>query len=132
MDSVIAQPTPTAAPQIRPPNFFELSNRRIHVSFSSTSITGQPLLNYKDRQRQEETVIGTLVTVVLEPDADAGELLFTLVIPRVVLAAPRAEQRIETVGIFTRSRQPPHLPFGVQLQTYDTVELRGTASLVVS
>jgi len=142
MDSAIAQPAPTVAPQGRPPNQFELRNRRISVSFSATSITGDPLMHFQDRRhevsvrgeeiRQVETEVGTLVTITLEPDADAGALLFTLVIPRVVLATPNATQPIETQGIYTRSRLPPRLPASVQLQTSDVVELKGTASFVVS
>lgn len=142
MDSATVQTTAAVAPQGIAPNLFELHNRRISVSFSATSITGQPLLNYKDRHhevsargdeiRQEDTELGKLVTITLEPDADAGALLFTVLIPRVVLAAPRAEQPIESVGVFTRSRLPPRLPGGAQLQTYDVVQLSGDASLIVS
>jgi hypothetical protein len=141
MDSAIAQPTAEVARPGITPNLFELRNRRISVSFSATSITGQPLFNYKDRThevslrgeeiRQEKTEIGTLVTITLEPDADAGALLFTLVIPRVVLATPIAEQPLDTVGIFTRSRLP-RLPVSAQLQRYDVVELKGSAAFVVS
>jgi hypothetical protein len=142
MDSATAQTTAAVAPQGIAPNLFELRNRRISVSFSATSITGQPLVNYKDRHhevsargdeiRQEDTEIGKLVTITLEPDADAGALLFTLLIPRAVLSAPIVEQPIETVGVFTRSRLPPRLPASAQLQTYDVVQLKGTASFIVS
>ncbi|MFL5345484.1 MAG: hypothetical protein ACJ8AT_11855 [Hyalangium sp.] len=142
MDSAIAQSASAVAPQGIAPNLFELHNRRISVSFSATSITGQPLMDYKDRNhevhargdeiRVEKTEIGTLVTITLEPDADAGALLFTLVIPRAVLAAPRVEQALATVGIFTRSRLPPRLNVSAQLQTYDVVQLSGNASFIVS
>jgi hypothetical protein len=140
--AAISQPTPTVAPQGLPPNLFELRNRRISVSFSATSITGDPLMHFKDRRhevsvrgeeiRQVETEVGTLVTLTLEPDADAGALLFTLVIPRVVLATPNVTQPIATQGIYTRSRLPPRLPASVQLQTSEVVELKGTASFIVS
>jgi hypothetical protein len=142
MDTAIAQPQPTVAPQRLPPNLFELRNRRVTVSFSATSITGDPLMNFKDRQhemsvrgdeiRQEETELGTLVTITLEPDADAGALLFTLVIPRAVLKSPNVTQTLVTQGVYTRSRLPPRLPASAQLQTYEVVELKGTASFIVS
>lgn len=142
MDTAIAQPTPTVAPQGLPPNLFELHNRRISVSFSATSITGDPLLNFKDRQhevsargeeiRQVETEVGTLVTVTLEPDADAGALLFTLVIPRAVIKTPVATVALVTQGFYTRSRLAPRLPANAQLQTSEVVELKGTASFIVS
>jgi len=142
MDPAIAQPTPAPTPRVLRPNTFELSNRRISVSFSATSITGDPLMHYKDRQRevnargkeilQVETEIGTLVTITLEPDADAGSLLFTVVIPRAALARTGAELPIATQGLYTRSRLFPRLPASVQLQTSDVVELKGSATFVVS
>ncbi len=142
MDTAIAQTPSTVAAPIFAANTFTLRNRRISVSYSATSITGQPLMRFKDRQRevsvrgeeirQVETEIGTLVTITLEPDADAGGLLFTLVVPRVVLASPGAEQTVITQGFYTRSRLPPRLPANVQLQTYEVAELKGIATFVVS
>jgi hypothetical protein len=142
MDPAIAQPTAAPTPRGITPNTFELANRRITVSFSATSITGDPLMHYKDRQRevnargdeihQVETEIGTLVTITLEPDADAGSLLFTLVIPRAVLTSAGVELPIATQGLYTRNRLYPRLPASVQLQTSDVVELKGTATFVVS
>lgn len=141
MDIAVEQ-KPAVVPPIFAANTFTLRNRRISVTFSATSITGQPLLQFKDRQhevslrgdelRLVETEIGTLVTFTLEPDADAGGLLFTLVVPRVVLASSVAEQTVATQGFYTRSRLIPRLPASVQLQTYDVEELRGSASFVVS
>ena len=73
---------------------------------------GQPLLHdYKDRHhevnargkelRRVETELGTLVSITLEPDADAGELLFTLMVPRVTLREreePRPPESAESGG----------------------------------
>ena len=142
MQTAIAEPTVIVAPQRLPPNLFELRNRRITVSFSATSITGEPLMNFKDRQhevsvrgeeiRQVETEVGTLVTITLEPDADAGSLLFTLVIPRVIITSPDVTQPIVTQGFYTRSRLMPLLPANVQLQMSEVVELKGTASFIIS
>ena len=142
MDTAIAQPTVIVAPQQVPPNLYNLRNRRISVSFSATSISGDPLLHFKDREhevslrgddiRQEETELGTLVTFTLEPDADAGALLFTLIIPRAVLRTPGAPVNIVTQGLYTRSRLPPRLPATAQLQTNEVVELKGTGSFVIS
>jgi hypothetical protein len=142
MDPAIAQPTPVVLPQRITANLYELRNRRMSVSFSATSITGDPLLHYKDRLRevnargkeirQVETEIGTLVSITLKPDADAGSLLLTVLIPRVALVSTSSEQPIVTQALLTRSRLPPRLPASAQLQTYDVVELKGTASFVVS
>jgi hypothetical protein len=142
MDSVSVERTADVLPQRIDANTFTLQNRRIHVSFSATSFSGQPLLHYKDRQREVnalgdeirlvESEIGTLASITLEPDADAGSLIFTVLIPRVALTGTGEEQAIASVGVFTRSRLPPRLPANVQLQTYDVVELRGSATFVVS
>ncbi|WP_224363453.1 hypothetical protein [Hyalangium versicolor] len=141
MTTAISEPT-TKGVSLIDANTFNVQNRRISVSFSATSITGDPLFHYKDRERevnargddirQVETEIGTLVTITLRPDADAGALLFTLLVPRVVLASPVYEQAITTQGFFTRSQLIPHILASAQLQTTDVVELKGTASFVVS
>ncbi|MDC0706950.1 hypothetical protein POL68_00540 [Stigmatella sp. ncwal1] len=143
MDQVIAEPAVSpAVSRSLLANTFSVRNRRISVTFSATSFTGAPLLHYKDRQhevdargddiRQVATEIGTLVSITLEPDADAGSLIFTVLIPRVSLSATGATQAISTVGILTRSRLPPRLPANVQLQTYDPETLNGSATFVVS
>jgi hypothetical protein len=142
MDSAIAERSSEVLPQRIDANTFTLQNRRIRVSFSATSFSGQPLLHYKDRQREVdaqgdeirlvESEIGTLASITLEPDADAGSLIFTVLIPRVALSTPIAEQAVASVGVFTRSRLPPRLPGNAQLQTYDVVELKGSATFVVS
>ncbi|MFY0526041.1 hypothetical protein ACN28I_23820 [Archangium gephyra] len=70
-----------------------------------------------------------MVTITLEPDADAGSLLFTVVIPRARVDGPEREVRLETHGFLTRSRFS-RLPTDAQLQTYISVPLRGRATLV--
>lgn len=121
------------------PNLFELLGRGVSIHFSTTSFTGEARLHYQDacrevnasgeEIRQEETELGTLVTVTLEPDADAGSLLFTVVIPRARVDGPEREVRIETHGFLTRGRFS-RLPTDAQLQTYIAVPLRGRASIV--
>ncbi|MDY7226047.1 hypothetical protein [Hyalangium rubrum] len=138
MDPAIAPAEPEIQRGIRP-NLFDLRNRHITVNFSASSFSGKPLLQYKDRQRevsasgdeirQEETEVGTLVTITLEPDADAGALLFTVIIPRAIIFN-RAEIPISTQAIYTRSRLPPRLPVSTQLQTYEVIPLKGTAAAV--
>lgn len=142
MDTAIAQAPSTAAAPSVTANVFTLKSRRISVTFSAASITGQPLMHFQDRQhevsvrgdeiRRVETEIGTLVTITLEMTVDTGALLFTLVVPRVALASPRAEQRIFTQGFYTRTRLPLLAIGSVQLQTSEVVELKGDASFVES
>lgn len=132
----------TASLRTFEPNEYVLRGQDVQVSYSSTSITGDPLLNYTDAThqvtargeeqiRREETQLGTLVTVTLEPDADAGSLLLSLVIPHAQLLGPGEKVRITTLAVLTRSRFP-RLPANCQLQTYRTLPLRGAASFVVS
>ena len=135
--------SPITAPPTRAlvPNQFELAGKGTSVSYSSTSITGQPLLHYQDADhevnargkdiRLVETEIGTLVTITLQPDADAGALLFTVLIPRAQLQGMGHQVRIDTEGVLTRSRYS-RLPTDAQLETYSVVPLRGLATFIVS
>jgi hypothetical protein len=143
MDPTIAEPTVSpVGPRNLTANTYALRNRRVSVSFSATSITGTPVLHYKDRQREvsargEEirqvvTEIGTMVSITLEPDADAGALLFTVLIPQVSLLSIGSSQALSTVGFLTRSRLPLRLPASAQLQTYEVLEMSGSATFVVS
>ncbi|HEX8440092.1 hypothetical protein [Archangium sp.] len=124
------------------PNQYELLGSGVSINFSTTSLTGDPLLHYQDacrevnargdEIRQEETELGTLVTITLKPDADAGSLLFTVVIPRATLPEIGGELRIITQGIMTRSRFARGPAAEAQLQEYRAVTLRGEATFVIS
>ncbi len=121
------------------PNMFELLGRGVSVQFSTTSFTGEARLHYQDACREvnasgeeirmEETDFGMLVTITLEPDADEGSILFTVVIPRARVDGPEREVRIETQALLTRDRFS-RLPTDAQLQTYVAVPMRGRASQV--
>jgi hypothetical protein len=141
MESVDVQPVTTPSEPLVP-NQYELLGSGVSINFSTTSITGDPLFHYQDacrevnargdEIRQEETEVGTLVTVTLEPDADAGSLLFTVLIPRATLAEIGGELRIVTEGIMTRSRFARGPAADAQLQQYRVVTLRGEATFVIS
>ena len=127
-------------------NEFEIAGP-IVISYSSTSITGTPLLSYKDAERdvrfsgdeitRSGTPVGELVTITLENVPDAFVRTFTLVVPRVRLQTgdqtgdPPA---FDTVGVETTDRSgafvPPPGPTGV-LQTYRVHQLRGVARFLV-
>lgn len=142
MEPAPVQPIPLTPAEPLAPNQFELLGRGISITFSATSFTGQPLLHYQDGChevnargddiRQVETELGTQVTITLEPDADAGELLLTLLIPRAQLENEGSEVRISTEAILTRSRLPRGPAANAQLQMYMAVPLRGRATFVVS
>jgi len=136
----------TAAPlstQLYEANFFDISGP-IHISYSRTSITGQPLLSYQDAAldlqfqgdeiTRTDTPAGELVTVTVQIVPDALVRTMTLVVPTVRLSAGE-ELDLETIVIETTDRSsafvPPPGPAGV-LQTYRIHQLRGNAQYVVS
>ncbi|WP_375769280.1 hypothetical protein NR798_47705 [Archangium gephyra] len=124
------------------PNQFELRGKDVRVSFSSTSITGEPLMQYRDRRRQVsargdeirqvDVGIGTLVTIVLQSNAaDAGGILFSVLIPNALLTGGDTRVSIRTLGITTRT--PGFIaPSTRQLETYTEVNLTGEGTFVVS
>jgi hypothetical protein len=142
MEQAVAQVA--LRPRLLEPNHYVLKGRDIEVRYSATSITGDPLMSYRDSEREvnargkeirrEQTELGTLVTITLEPDADAGQLTFTLVVPRAVLGNNGDAVRIITEGIITRTLLPPRLAIasGRQLQTYRVVRMMGQGDFIVS
>jgi hypothetical protein len=74
---------------------------------------------------QEQTILGTLISVALRPNADAGGLDFALVLPPVSLGG-KAHQEFETVGFKIRSKGRMVKPAGPEL-TYEVVNLKGVA-----
>jgi hypothetical protein len=123
------------------PNFFQLAGGYTQITYSTTSITGQPQFHYQDQQRDInvtggdirslETEIGTLVTVTLEVIPDLHTLTVSLLVPQINLTEGN-ESPLSTPAILTSHRTSiggPGLVEG-QLQTYEVVALEGTASLV--
>jgi hypothetical protein len=74
---------------------------------------------------QEETILGSIISVILRPDADAGGLDFALILPPVSLGS-EAHQEFETIGIKIRSRGRVTKPAGAEL-TYEVLPLKGVA-----
>jgi hypothetical protein len=121
------------------PNLFTLSGNGIHVTYSTTSLTGKPLFNYHDAFQVKnfsgdeiqtaETVLGNLVTVSLVRTIDSGSTTFTLLVPSVNLP-PSNSANIITEGITTlhKFRIPP---LHGQTELYTVHRLHGTASFVV-
>jgi hypothetical protein len=129
-----------AATSVRTPNLYQLQGENLHVSYSSRGIAGRPHLAYQDlRQalsfdgdaiRSVETEIGTLATVTIFRTVDSGSTSFTLLVPRVNLG-PATSVPITTQCITTLHRFSlvPALNHG-QTETYNVVQLTGTASEV--
>jgi hypothetical protein len=134
------QPTTADAPsRTKQPNLFEVAGYGIQVTYSTTSLNGQPQFNYQDTHqsrlftgdqiRTEATELGTLVSVVIQLTPDAGSTAFTLVVPRVNLRQFDSVN-ITTIGITTLHKTsiigPPH----GQTDFYTVHTLQGTASVV--
>lgn len=74
---------------------------------------------------QEQTILGLLISVTLQPNADAGGLDFALVLPPVQLGG-HGRQEFETMGIKIHSRGRVIRPAGAEL-TYEVIKLNGIA-----
>lgn len=129
----------------RHPNRFTLSDcdGRTHIVFFPRALTplgaskspagaqlqydgpeGQ-LIFHGEEVTQEQTILGSLISVTLRPDADAGGIDFALVLPPVNLGG-EARQDFKTLGIKARSRGRVINPVGAEL-SYDVLNLRGVA-----
>jgi hypothetical protein len=132
--------TPTALVEA---NQFDVSGPMI-ISYTRSSITGSPLLAYKDAERdlnfsgaevqQAASPQGEFVTVTVENVIDAFVRSFSLLVPRITLSIGD-QVEFETLGFETTDRSlafvlPPG-PSGV-LQTYRVHQLRGVAQHIIA
>jgi hypothetical protein len=129
------------------PNEFSLhevgrKSKDVHISYSTTSITGKPLFNYKDSKgshsftgdeiRIQKAEIGTTVTVTLETVPDLHVVTLTLLLPAINLDG--SEREFKTIAIRTISKTSiagERLIKGA-VQSYEAIDLKGTAKSVVS
>lgn len=137
------QGTTESAENLADANMFTIDGP-IAISYSSTSISGDPLFSYRDSTvdlhfrgddiSRVSTPVGEMVTVVVKQAIDAFTRTFTLVVPvtKVVMGEPI---EFSTVGIeCTDTSQAfvrPPGRVGVK-QTYQVYDLRGRAESVVS
>jgi hypothetical protein len=128
------------------PNMFVLQGigskyKDVQISYSTSSIIGQPLFNYKDSKgthsfsgneiRTQKTEIGTMVTVTLESIPDLRVITLTLVVPTINLDGSARD--FKTIAIRTTSKTTiggPRLVKGA-VQSYEVIDLKGTARSVV-
>jgi hypothetical protein len=123
------------------PNLFELQGDKLKVTYTTTSITGQPTftlqqgrktLNFDKNQIQTTKIaIGTLLTVTIETVPDLKTTAFSLLLPDVNMQ-DSTKVSIKTIGILTTSKTSiggPKLVKGA-LQAYKTVNLSGNAKVV--
>lgn len=124
-------------------NTFNLQGHNLHISYSSTSFSGAPLLTYQDSTKvlnfigndQIRTVdaeFGQLVTVTIALTVDNGSTSFTLLVPNVNLGSSN-QAHVNTEGITTIHRVAftPN-PIQGQTEIYSFTKLSGSATFVVS
>ena len=121
-------------------NLFELRCDDTSVTYSTTSITGQPLLSYDGPEGQlsfsgdeidsASTALGTEVTVTLDTVPDLHTITFTLLLPSFRLPDDDGSP-FETVAIKTTHHTtiagPPPGPGA----SYESVALHGVAKAVL-
>ena len=123
------------------PNLFELRSGNIKITYSTSSISGQPLFTYKARRqtltfqgeeiRQSDSEIGRQITVTIEQFPDLRTVTFTLLLPDI--NPEGTETLFRTVGITTITRTSiggPDLVKGA-IQTYLPRIFWGTARHVI-
>jgi hypothetical protein len=124
------------------PNLFHLAGPNLRLTYSTSSISGEPILTYQDAQQTRSfqgdaihtiapTELGTIVSVVLSFVPDLGSTTFSLLVPRMGVRLG-AVFPVRTLGITTMHSTPfvANLALG-QLDTYTVTQLRGTAQVVV-
>lgn len=124
------------------PNLYQLQGGGIHVSYSTTSISGKPLFDYQDANGARSfsgdqinvtpTPIGSLVTVTIRRTVDTGSTSFSVLVPNVNLTGVGQSVPIQTDGITTihRFSVVPAFNHG-QTELYQVTPLYGTAANVV-
>jgi hypothetical protein len=76
------------------------------------------------------TTLGELITVTLRPDADAGAIYLTLILPTVNLLQGSKKEHFKTIAIRTTT-QPHVIALHGPDRTYQTIDLNGLAESVI-
>ena len=123
-------------------NLFELSSGDIHITYSTTSILGGPLLSYRDHElnrsfrgaeiRINDTEIGQQVTVTVETIPELRKVDFALILPMVTVMSQSTGTRIKIPGIRIVSPTTFAGPLPGPQKLYSMFNMRGTAQFVVS
>jgi hypothetical protein len=121
------------------PNLYDLKGVGVTVSYSTSSISGEPRLSFKkgrlelnfagDEITTVETSIGTVVTVTIGTTVDRGFTTFSMLLPSISLADSAVKQAVRTLGITTEHTTSIAGPVKGAQQTYKALRLRGSAKL---
>jgi len=134
------QPGQTQPPQLTVPNTYHLNGRHLQITYSTTSLTGQPILTYQDTNqaktfrgdeiRAVPCDLGTLVSVTVRMTVDTGSTSVSIVIPRMQIDQGTTAA-VHTFAVTTlHNLSIPPLRNRGQLDTYSITELHGTAQVV--
>ena len=119
------------------PNLFTLTGEHAQITYTASSISGEPQLTYKDRTftggeiDSLDTGLGNLYSVLLEAIRDLRTLTLSRRLPDINLMEEE-EISFSTYAIFTTHHTSIGGPLLVKgaLQTYIMLPLRGTAEPV--
>jgi hypothetical protein len=125
---------------VKEANQYALKGKGLSIHYSSTSLTGKPILSV-ERKRKEETFqvdrlsvvktdLGTLVSVDLEANPDLDVIKLIIAVPPVNLNGnTKSIKTLAVLATHYTSIGGPQLVKG-PLITYRTIELKGKASHV--
>ena len=121
------------------PTLFELKGHDLHLTYSTTTMTGQPEFGYQGPLgshtvtgtsiRRQESELGTLVSVTLVPSVDASSVTLTLLLPSINLGG-QPEQSFKTLAIQATHAGPDTVQVGAR-ESYEVFHMHGTARLVM-
>jgi len=121
-------------------NQFDLKGHGIHVTYSTTSLTGQPQFDYQgthgehtftgEQIRTQQSELGTLVSVTLVPSIDSTRITLSILLPSFNMAG-QSEQPFKTLAIQTTYAGAILVHAGARA-TYEVVHLHGTAHIIES
>jgi len=135
-------PGPQQPMQTTVPNLYHLTGHHLNITYSTTSLDGQPHLTYQDAHeaksfrgseiRAMECDLGTLVSVTVRMTVDMGSTSVSIFIPRMQIdQGVSAAVHTYCVTTLHSLSIAPQLSRG-QLDTYDITNLHGTAQFVIS
>lgn len=130
-------PTPVPPTQKVRANSFRLMHGTVPVSYSTTSLIGEPMFSYGkqhfigDDLDIVDTVLGQQVTVTLEQVPDLKVVTFTLVVPQVLLADSKP-CKVEFPGVTATHHTTIAGPPLGQGTSYELAMLPGEAEFIVA
>jgi hypothetical protein len=128
--------------QIIHPNNFVLNGESFSVTYSTTSITGEPMLTYKDAQKRLNfsgtdirvlsSEIGDQITVTIDTIPDLSSVTLTILIPTINLPETSPVQ-FWAKAIFTTHKTSIGGPNLIKkaIQSYRVDSIFGKASFVI-